>query len=102
MAFALLWAPVALQSGAAMAMAPPDHDGRMIAQGHCDESGAGDESDPHAGMPCCAGMGIALEANLTPSIVEPGTVPGTPERPAIGQDGASYLAELPTPPPRRG
>jgi hypothetical protein len=97
----MLWAPVALQSGSAIAMGPSDHHSQMIEKGHCDEGAAGDQSErPGASHACCAGLPTVTEA---PSVhaLGPQAIVGVPDRPLTREDHPSFQAELPTPPPRR-
>jgi hypothetical protein len=97
---ALLWAPVALQNGTAMASAPADHSEQMMAEGHCDE-GQGDDQPGHAfGKACCALMCMGIE---TPplAVAAPQGLIRAPALPALRPSGPGFLAELPTPPPRR-
>ena len=98
-ALAMLWGPLALQSGGAMAMAPSDHHGQMLEKGHCDPEGAGEENDEATGHACCVAVLAAIEAPSGPT-VEPHAVSGIPGQQPIWQNGPSFLAKLPTPPPR--
>lgn len=98
-ALAMLFAPLALQSGAAMAMAPADHHSQMSKGGHCDgqspqrqDSGAPDKS-------CCAAMCTAVA--VAPALsIEPHALAPNVDRPRLDLFHHSFLAELPTPPPR--
>ena len=96
----MLWGPVALQSGGAMAMAPSDHHGQMMEKGHCDTEGAGGQNDQSAGHACCVALLTAIEASSGPTL-EPHALLGVPGQQVILEDGPSFLPELPTPPPRR-
>lgn len=98
-ALAMLLGPVALQSGA-MAMAPADHHGQMLEKGHCDSEEAGEQTDQSASHACCVALFTAIEASSGPTL-EPHAFPGAPGQQLILEDGPSFLAELPTPPPRR-
>ena len=99
-AFAMLFAPLALQSGAAMAMAPADHHAQMMETGHCGEQPAKSQHGKMVDKSCCAAMCVAVA--VAPSVtVEPHEYTPSVERPALDQFQRSYLAELPTPPPRR-
>lgn len=99
-AFTMLWAPVALQNGSAMATAPSDHSEQMIESGHCDEGKkADDEGSDATGQSCCAAMCMAIEAFLV-APVEPQELVGVLGLPSISADGPSFLADFPTPPPR--
>lgn len=99
-AFAMLFAPLVLQSGAAMAMAPADHHAQMMQTGHCGEQPAKSHDGKAMDKSCCAAMCAAVA--VAPSVqAEPHALVPSVERPALDQFQRSYLAELPTPPPRR-
>ena len=100
LAIAMLFAPLGLSSGVAMASAPAaDHHEQMMGSGHCDKQPASGHSNPSETKSCCVAMcaAIALQpmtasepSALTPSLI----------RPSLAQFNPSFLAELPTPPPR--
>ena len=99
-AFAMLFAPLAMQTGAAMAMAPADHHAQMMESGHCGEQPAKSQDGKMVDKSCCAAMCAAVA--VAPAVTaEPDTYAPTVDRPALDQFQRSYLAELPTPPPRR-
>lgn len=99
-AFAMLFAPLALQSGAAMAMAPAtDHHAQMMNSGHCGEQPAKDHHGKTVDKSCCAAMCTAIAIAPTP-MSEPQVFASSIERPSLIQFNHSFLAELPTPPPR--
>jgi hypothetical protein len=98
-AFAMLFAPLALQSGAAMAMAPADHHSQMMKAGHCGEQPSKSHDGKSMDKSCCAAMCAAVAVTPSPS-VEPHIFSHMIERPAVDQFQHSFLAELPTPPPR--
>lgn len=99
-AYAMLFAPLAMQSGAAMAMAPADHNAQMMETGHCSEQPAKSHNGKMVDKSCCAAMCAAVA--VAPAVTtEPDTYARTVDRPATDQFQRSYLAELPTPPPRR-
>jgi hypothetical protein len=99
-AFAMLFAPLALQSGAAMAMAPADHHAQMMKTGHCGEQPAKSQDGKMADKSCCAAMCAAVA--VAPAVtVEPHAYAPSVEHPTLDQFQHSYLAKLPTPPPRR-
>jgi hypothetical protein len=99
-ACAMLFAPIALQSGAAMAMAPADHHSQMAGTGHCGEQPAKSQDGKMVDKSCCAAMCAAVA--VAPYVaLEPHVYALSVERPALSQFQRSYLAELPTPPPRR-
>ena len=99
-AFAMLFAPLAIQSGSAMAMAPAaDHDGQAIGSGHCGEQPAKEHPGKKVDKSCCAAMCTAVAVAPT-RISEPQAFTSSIERPSLVQFDHSFLAELPTPPPR--
>jgi len=96
-AAAMLFAPFGMRS--AMAAAPADHHGQATAKDHCDGQPAPDQDDKSADKPCCAAMCMAVA--IEPSArVEPPDFGRTAERPSPAERPHSYLAKLPTPPPR--
>ena len=97
--FALLFAPVGLQSGSAMAMAPEDHQLQMTQSGHCGERPVKDQHSKSPAMTCCAAMCTALAIPPMSSAHAPFAERMT-ARPGAEHSGPSFLAELPTPPPR--
>lgn len=98
-AFAMLFAPLALQSGSAMAMAPADHHAQMMERGHCGEQPAKGDHGKSADKSCCVAMCAAVAVAPTAPI-EPLALVSSSERPSLAQFHHSFLAELPTPPPR--
>ncbi|MES2147313.1 MAG: hypothetical protein V4491_05615 [Pseudomonadota bacterium] len=99
-AVGMLFAPLAMQSGSAMAMAPADHQSQMMNQGHCSDQPTGGKDSKVPGKSCCAAMCTAV-AVVPVSPVEPLAFGGVADRPALDQFHRSYLAKLATPPPRR-
>lgn len=98
-AVAMLFAPLAMQSGSAMAMAPADHHAQMMESGHCGEQPAKDHDGKSIEKSCCVAMCTAIAVAPTTAI-EPHALASSVERPALTQFHHSFLAELPTPPPR--
>jgi len=98
-AFAMLFAPLAMQSGGAMAMAPADHHSQMMESGHCGDQPAKGDHGKSAEKSCCVAMCAAVAVAPTASI-EPHALVSSSERPSPAQFHHSFLAELPTPPPR--
>lgn len=97
-AAAMLFAPFAMQSGMAMAAMPADHNAQM-GNGHCDDQPATDKDSKSADMPCCAAMCAAIAvAPVSPA--DPVAFSRSVERPSLKQSLHSFLAKLPTPPPR--
>jgi len=98
MAIALLFAPFAMLTGMAMAT-PATHHGPMMDSGHCSDQPVKKTSHP-VDNSCCAAMCTAV----APSPVgtsEPPLLPSLQASPAAQRHLHSFLAELPTPPPRR-
>lgn len=98
-AVAMLFAPLAMQSGAAMAMAPTDHHAQMMGKGHCDKSSSSDKDTSKAGKSCCVAMCAAVAVTPAASIEPHAYARVSPSvTPQDFQFG--YFGELPTPPPR--
>lgn len=98
-AFAMLFAPLAMQSGSAMAMAPADHHAQMMEKGHCGEQPAKGHDGKSVDKSCCVAMCTAIAvAPTTP--VEPHEFAKSADRPSLIPFHHGFLAELPTPPPR--
>ena len=97
-ALAMLIAPIAMQSGVAMAAMPMDH--REMAQaGHCDDSAPDKDDKAGAKSECCVAMCSAV-APLGAAPIEPMTYQA-PMLAGFRPTGhCPFLAELPTPPPR--
>jgi hypothetical protein len=98
-AVAMMFAPLALQTGAAMAMAPTDHHAQMAETNHCGEQPAKSHGGKPVDKSCCAAMCTAIAVAPTP-MLEPYVFGSSAERAALVQFNHSFLAELPTPPPR--
>ena len=99
-AIAMLFAPLAMQTGSAMAMAPTDHQSQMMNKGHCSDQSASGKDSKMAGKSCCAAMCTAVAVSPV-SPVEPLAFERVADRPSLVQFRHSYLAKLATPPPRR-
>ena len=97
-ALALLIAPIAMQSGVAMAAMPMDHRD-MARSGHCGESAPEKSSKPGAMPQCCITMCAAV-APLDPAMIEPIAYHAPVLRSWVATEHRPFLAELPTPPPR--
>lgn len=97
-AVAMLFAPLSVQGGAAMAAMPSDHHAQMT-EGHCGEQPTKSADRESDGKSCClatcAAIAVAPFTPLAPHAFVRGI-----DRPAPEQSGPSFLAELPTPPPR--
>lgn len=98
-AVAMLFAPLAMRSGGAMAMTPADHHSQMMESGHCGEQPAKGDHSKSTEKSCCVAMCAAVAVAPTASI-EPHALASSSERPSLAQFHHSFLAELPTPPPR--
>ena len=99
-AVAMLVAPVGLASGSAMAMVPAsDHHAQAMDSGHCDDEPTPTNEGQSDEQPCCAAMCTAI-AMAAAGPVEPLAPAASPDRPSRFGPGHSFLAELPTPPPR--
>ena len=96
-ALAMTIAPLGMPA-MAEAAAPAAHHGQMAKSAHCDQQPRPDRHHKAADKGCCAAMCIAVAVPFGKS----GLAQYRPsrERPASDQDHISYLAELPTPPPR--
>ena len=99
-AFAMLFAPLAVSNGNAMAMAPTaDHHAQMTESGHCGEQPAKADHEKAPDKSCCVAMCAAVAVAPT-AIIEPQSFSRPSEAPAPDQFQRGFLAELPTPPPR--
>ena len=97
-ALAMLVAPLAMQSGVAMAAVPMDH-GEMTQAGHCGDEDTGTEDEPGEMTQCCVAMCSALAPHGAAAIK-----PIAYHAPILAGFRSSghraFLAKLPTPPPR--
>jgi hypothetical protein len=97
-ALAMLVAPLAMQSGMAVAATPMDH-GEMAQAGHCGDEDSGSEDEPSAMTQCCVAMCSAV-APLGAAAIDPVAY----HAPILGgfrsTEHRAFLAKLPTPPPR--
>ena len=97
-ALAMLVAPMAMQSGMAMAAMPMDH-GEMAQTGHCGDEDAGDEDRSGAMTQCCVAMCSAV-APLGTTAIEPIPYHAPILASFRSTEHGAFLAKLPTPPPR--
>ena len=98
--FAMLFAPLGVGSGSAMAMVPSaNHHAQVIDSGHCGERPAKGDHDQAPDNSCCIAMCAAVTVASATSTGRH-IVPQPIEPPALVQFNHSFLAELPTPPPR--
>ena len=97
-ALAMLIAPVAMQSGVAMAAMPMNH--REMAQtGHCGDAEPGNDEKSGAMKQCCIAMCSAV-APLGAVSVEPIAYHAPVLTGFRSIEHPPFLAKLPTPPPR--
>lgn len=99
-AMAMLFGPFAMQMDSAMAMAPADHHAQMMESGHCGEQPANGKDDKAVAKSCCVAMCAAIAvAPVAP--FEPHTFAKNVDSRSLSPFNHDFLAELPTPPPRR-
>jgi hypothetical protein len=98
-AVGMMLAPLAIRSGAAMAMAPADHHGQMVSGDHCSDAPARSKHEKPGESACCVAMCMAV-APAPSAKLEPHFVTASVDRPGLDRSGSSFVAELPTPPPR--
>ena len=98
-AAAMLFAPFAMRSGGAMAAMAANHHSQAMDKDHCGDQPATGKDQKSTGKSCCAAMCTAI-AVVPGSPVEPLAYARSVDRPTIEQFGRSFLAKLPTPPPR--
>lgn len=98
-AIGMFMAPLAIRSGAAMATPAPDHHAQMAKDEHCGEKPSKTQHQKSGDNSCCVAMCMAV-APAPAAELEPHLLAGSQDRPAPEQFGRSFLAELPTPPPR--
>jgi hypothetical protein len=98
-AIGMLFAPLAMQTGSAMAMAPADHHAQMMEKGHCGDQPTQGKDGKTMGKSCCVAMCAAVAATAV-SPVEPLAFARIVDRPSPEQFHHGYLAKLATPPPR--
>ena len=97
-ALAMLVAPLAMQSGMAMAAMPMDHR-EMTQAGHCGDDDTDGQDEPGAMTQCCVAMCSAV-APLGAASLEP-VAYHAPLLFGLRSTGhCTFLAKLPTPPPR--
>lgn len=97
-ALAIVFAPLAMQSGMAMAATPVEH-GEMAQSGHCGDEVSGGEDESGALVQCCIATCSAVAPLGTATIDL-----FTHEAPLLvgfrSSEYRSFQAELATPPPR--
>jgi len=98
-AIGMLLAPLGIRSGAAMAMAPSNHHDRVAVGEHCGEQPIKTSHEKSSESACCVAMCMAV-APAASARIGPQFLAVSHDRPAPDRFGRSFLAELPTPPPR--
>ena len=98
-AIGMFLAPLAIRSGAAMAMPLSGHHEQMAMADHCGEQPSKNKHEKSGESVCCVAMCMAV-APAPASELEPQALAASLNSPAPDQFGRSYFAELPTPPPR--
>lgn len=99
-ALAMALAPVAFLGGTAAAAPANTHHGPMSESSHCDDQPAGEHGDQAGEQFCCVATCTAIALNPPPAhIFEQRPMADRGASPAQFQHG--FLADLPTPPPRR-
>jgi hypothetical protein len=98
-AVGMFLAPLGIRSGAAMAGAPSDHQEQMAMSDHCDEPPAKTKHEKSGESACCVAMCMAVAPAPTAKL-EPHFLTASADVPGPDQFSRSFLAELPTPPPR--
>jgi len=98
-AVAMLFAPVAMQSGSAMAAMPSDHHSEMTSSGHCGGQPAKHDGQQRPDMPCCAAMCApsVLPTQAGSELLPFASLAAVPDAPAFPR---GVLSEISTPPPR--
>ncbi|MBA3677271.1 MAG: hypothetical protein H0W74_07690 [Sphingosinicella sp.] len=98
-AFAMLFAPFAMQTGGAMAAMPSGHHGAVMENGHCVGQPDDRMADKGVDKSCCIAMCAAIAiAPVSPA--QPLAFTISVGRSAPEQFRHGYFAELATPPPR--
>lgn len=100
LALAMLFAPLGMQSGSAMAMTAGEHQAQMLASGHCSDQPSSGKGGKLPGKSCCAAPCTAVALNAT-APAEPAMLHAAALPVPRDEAGPNFLAKLPTPPPRR-
>jgi hypothetical protein len=98
-AIGMLLAPLAIRSGAAMAMPRSGDHAQMMKSGHCGEQPSKGKHEKSGETACCVAMCMAV-ATAPASAADPHILTASIDVPGRDRTGHSFLAELPTPPPR--
>ena len=97
-ALAMVVAPLAMQSGVAMAAMPMDHR-EMAKTGHCGDENSGGDDESGAMTQCCVAMCSAV-APLDSPALDPVVYHAPILAGFRSTEHRAFLAKLPTPPPR--
>jgi hypothetical protein len=95
----MLFAPFGMPSGSALAAAPDHGRMQMADGGHCSGQPSEEQGTDQSRATCCTAMCAAI-ADAPLGAAEPAAHKRLAEQPALEQLGRSFLAKLPTPPPR--
>ena len=96
-AVAMLFAPLAIQDGGAMATAPAaDHHANMREPGHCGDQPSKSQGTQPDDQSCCAAMCTAIA--VAPTSLEPHALAASAERPSLTHFHHGFMAELPDTP----
>ena len=98
-AIGMFMAPLAIQSGAAMAMPQTGDHSQMMNGEHCGEQPSRGKHEKLGESACCVAMCMAF-APAPAAQLETHFFATSVDRPGLDRFGRSFLAELPTPPPR--
>jgi hypothetical protein len=98
-AIGMFLAPLAIRGGVAMAMPQSGHHEQMAMADHCGEQSSSCKHEKSGKNADCLAMCMAV-ALAPASDLEPQALAVSRDRPALDRFGRSFLAELPTPPPR--
>jgi hypothetical protein len=99
LAIGMLLAPLGIRGGAAMAAPATSHHGEMAKSDHCGEQPAKGQHDKASDNGCCIAMCMAVAPAPAHELHRPAPAASL-DQPALDRSGVSFLAELPTPPPR--
>jgi len=98
-AVAMLFAPLAMQSGSAMAAMPADQHSQKMEKSHCGDQPSKGAEQKSTGKSCCVATCTAIAiAPLSSSA--PMMFLRVVGQSGLYRAGLSFLAKLPTPPPR--
>ena len=99
LAIGMLLAPLGIRSGAAMATPAPAHHGETAKNEHCGERPMQGQHEKTSDNRCCVAMCMAVAPTPAQDLHQP-ALSASLDQPGLDRFGVSFLAELPTPPPR--